>query len=97
MFIKERGKKTALVRHCVPAGCYAGAVVKGDCCCLFNNRNQTSTIDLDKLQLLALRFIVFRGKKRVFPRLIFVPDTAFFLKKCIFGEKTSFTHPLGCT
>lgn len=60
--------------------------MKGDCCCLFNKRNQTPTTDLEKLQLLALRFIGFGEKNTVFPRLIFATDTAFFQKIYLWRE-----------
>lgn len=91
---KRSRPKIALVRLCVPAGWYARTVVKGDCCCLFNKMNQTLTTYLDKVQLLALRFIGIGEKKKI--------SQAYFcywhciLPKRIFGEKTSLTHSLGC-
>lgn len=61
---KRNRQKIGLVRLGVPAGWYAGTVVEGDFCCLFNKRNQTLTTYSDKLQVLALRFIDFGEKKK---------------------------------
>lgn len=68
---KRNRQKIALVRLCVPAGCCARTIVKGDWCCLLSEINQSTTTDLDKLQLLALRFIGFGKKSRVFSQAYF--------------------------
>lgn len=69
-------------------------VLGGDCCCLFNNRNQAPTTDLDTLHLFGSRFITSKGrkkkKKRVFPRLTSTTtNTALFHN--FFGEQISLT------
>lgn len=92
---KRSRQKIALVRLCVPAGWYTRIIVKGGWCCLLNEINPTTTTDLDKLQLSALRFIGFGKKNRVLPRLIFATDT--FLEKLEFGGKASFTCSFACT
>lgn len=68
---KRNRQKTALVRLCIPAGCCARTIVKGDWYCLLSEINQSTTTDLDKLQLLALRFIGFGKKNRVFSQAYF--------------------------
>lgn len=76
---KRSRQKIALVRLCVPAGWYARTIVKGGWCCLLNEINPATTTDLDKLQLLALRFIGFGKKTEFFPGL-FLLLTAFLQK-----------------
>lgn len=85
---KRSRQKIALVRLCVLAGWYARTIVKGGWCCLFNEINPTTTTDLDKLQLLALRFIGFGKKNRIFPRLIFATD--YILTKIRIWRKSLF-------
>lgn len=85
---KRNRQKIALVRLCVPAGWCARIIVKDGWWCLLNEINPNTTTDLDKLQLLALRFIGFGNKKRVFPRLIFATD--FILTKIGIWKKSLF-------